>query len=188
MRLKSEKIILLVIFLLVTTFAATPSQVLATINIGTPSFTKNTVYEQEEVVMTVLVVSDKDVTGVTVEMKKSSLDLVNVSYSNYTVLRVGSATSGNWIYFFKEKAGIYQITKVIATDNSSVTESRNFDTVTIAFRVLASPATTTTTTTPSQNTSTTTSSTVTSAPPSATTTATTTASETENLIQRLLQS
>jgi len=173
------KILLLGIALLACFAVFLPSTVLATITIGTPDFNKDTVYEQEEVVMTVPVVSDKDVTSASVVIKNITLDSTNVSITSnktYTLTRIGSATNGNWIYFFKFNQGIYQVSKVTATDNTSTSETKLFDSLTIAFKVLPSSTTTTTTTTNATTTTTTTASstTTTTQQTSATTTTTNT--------------
>jgi len=152
-----------------------PPAAIATITIGIPSFNKAVVYEQEEVVFSVPIASDNDVSDATVEIKNITLDLLNISYQNYTLLRVGAATSGNWIYFFKVGPGIYQVKQVMATDNSSASTFRSFEQSTIAFKAL--PSTTTTTLTA---TTTTTATTATATPTNTTTTSTTTQTSATN--------
>ena len=161
-----------------------PSAAFAAITIGSASFNKAVVYEQEEVVFSVAIVSDNDVGSATVEIKNTTLDLMNTSYKNYTLSRVGAATNGNWIYFFKLGPGIYQLKQVMATDNASVSAFRNYEQSTIAFKVLSS---TTTTTTTSAAATTTTTTTTTTATETATTTTSTATSEEGNVFQRLVQ-
>jgi hypothetical protein len=183
------KILLLGIALLACFAVFLPSTVLATITIGTPSFNKAVVYEQEEVVMTVPVVSDKDVTSASVVIKNITLDSTNISSTSnktYTLTRVGSATNGNWIYFFKLGPGIYQVYKVTATDNSSTSETKLFDFKIFAFKVLSSSTTTTTTTTNATTTTTTAATTQTTTTTSTSvTTSTTTTSTPSTILEKL---
>ena len=146
----------LFICFLISFLAILPSTVLATITIGTPIINKANAYEQEDVVLTIPVVSTNDVTSVIAEMKNMTLDMVNSSFVNYTTSLVGYRTSGNWIYFFKLGQGIYVLNRVIATDNTTMVQIRSFETSTIGFKVLpstsnntinATNATSTTTTT-----------------------------------------
>lgn len=159
--MRAEKIFLLGMFLLTYFVLLAPSMVLATITISSAGlqgthFNKDKVYEQEQVVLTVPVASDNDVTSVIFQIKNTTLDLVNSSYKNYTATIAGAATNGNWIYFFTLGPGIYQLSKVIATDNTSFIQSKDFEDTTIAFKVLSSSTTSTTTTTAANATTTTT--------------------------------
>jgi hypothetical protein len=173
--MKTMKMFLFGIVLLACFAVFLPSSVFATITIGTPGFNKDKVYEQEQVVFTVPIVSDNDVTSASVVIKNITLDSTNISSTSnktYTLTRIGSATNGNWIYFFTLGPGIYQLSKAIATDNTSLIQSRNFEEgITYAFKVLASSTTSTTTTTAATS-ATTTTTTATSVTTSTTTTST----------------
>jgi len=172
--MKTMKMFLFGIVLLACFAVFLPSSVFATITIGTPGFNRDKVYEQEEVVLTVPIVSDKDVISASVVIKNITLDSTNISSASnktYSLTRSGSATNGNWIYFFTLEPGIYQLSKVIATDNTSLIQSRDFEDTTIAFKVLASSTTSTTTTTTATG-ATTTTTTTTSVTTSTTTTST----------------
>src|SRR3989338_4917052 len=128
------------IAVLLSTIAIFPTQVFADITIGTPTMNKGIAAEGEEIVISVGVASPKDVTSVVFELKNFTLNVANSSYKNYTASLVGSAMNGNWLLFFRGgvgSAGIYQITKVIATDNSSAIQARFFESNLISFKVVS---------------------------------------------------
>lgn len=152
---KKMKTVLLFIMLSVLAFA--PSAVFAAMVIGTPILTPNkgTYSSGDQIIVTIPVTSQNDTTGVVMEVKNSTSDLSNSTYLNYTLILVGSRTNGNWIYTITVFPGIYQITRVFVTDNSSFIQVATYDMNIIGFRVV-SPTTTTTTTAANATTTTTT--------------------------------
>jgi hypothetical protein len=187
--MKTMKMFLFGIVLLACFAVFLPSSVFATITIGTPGFNKDKVYEQEQVVFMVPIVSDNDVTSASVVIKNITLDSTNISSTSnktYTLTRIGSATNGNWIYFFTLGPGIYQLSKAIATDNTSLIQSRDFEEgITYAFKVLASSTTSTTTTTAATSATTTTNAATTQTTTTSSTTSITTTTAPATILEKL---
>lgn len=124
--------------------------------------TKAVAYEDQEVVLSVLVQSANSTTSVLAEIGKSGLtNITNQTFYNVSMSAIGSTTNGYWIYSFKEKQGIYEINRFIATDNASVVKAVNVHQISyFSLKIISNVTTTTSQTT--QTTSTQTSSQTTS--------------------------
>jgi len=112
---------------------------------------KSKVYEGDEIVFSVSVNSENSIKTVFIEVIKTNS--TNTTTSDVDLILVGSSTAGSWIKYFEENEGIYEITKIIAVDNTSSNSSLFMrDYGFLGFEVLKRPVTSTLPTTTSQNT------------------------------------
>lgn len=134
---------------LIFAFTILPAGASAAITIHNPVLTPNkaTYSSGDPVIITFGVNSDNSTVSFIMELMNKTPDLSNSTIQNYTFTLVGSPTNGNWMYVLNVSAGIYQIMRAFATDNSSYVQTADYTQSFLGFEALGASNTTNATTT-----------------------------------------